>query len=582
MQQCRKATVVAALAAFMIAGATTWAVADVAPKWSISELTDFSDAIVSGRVVSVAGGWDPAVNTIYTYVVVDVDDVYKGPVGLGRIVIKQLGGLAGDVGLAVADQPTFAAGESVLLYLEARPRDGTLYTSSLWQGKWTIEGDVAVRFEPAGRRSAYPVDRMPMSEVRELGARLDVAAAASVNTLPTDAVSAVPQPFALLGPFRYLFNPPVILQAGGQPGLAGGGVSETQGAMAKWNAAGASFQYSLASTTGAGRCSSQFVGNSAVTVSYNDPCGEISDSGGTLAVGGSYFSTAPGGGGTINGQVFRRALEGFVVNNNSATATNFLTRTGCFSDIQLHELGHVLGLDHPPDPTAIMFATLSNTCLTRANNLGTDDINGIRFIYPPTGGGVTPPSSAPTGLSVSVNGTASITVSFNAVNSMVAAAPSAATSYRLDFRQTTGGPVVASLTTTTTSIVIPLPPGTVGTFNVTATGINSAGAGPTSAPVQFTIGSGPGPCTGPPASPSVSGGVVGGTATVQWPQVPGATSYILSAGTTPGGSNLFPAQNIGLNNQASATGLPAGFTAWVRVIAVNACGQSAPTDFFVR
>jgi hypothetical protein len=32
----------------------------------------------------------------------------------------------------------------------------------------------------------------------------------------------------------------------------------------------------------------------------------------------------------------------------------------------------------------------------------------------------------------------------------------------------------------------------------------------------------------------------------------------------------------------SASGLPAGFQAFVRVIAMNACGQSAPTDFLVR
>lgn len=36
-------------------------------------------------------------------------------------------------------------------------------------------------------------------------------------------------------------------------------------------------------------------------------------------------------------------------------------------------------------------------------------------------------------------------------------------------------------------------------------------------------------------------------------------------------------QNIGNATQVSAGGLPSGFRAFVRIVAVNACGQSAPT-----
>jgi hypothetical protein len=579
MPHVRQAARAIALATVVVTTASTWASASVAPKWSASELADFSDVIVTGRVESVASGWDPAVHAIYTYVVVDVDDVFKGPVGRGRLIVKQLGGIAGDMGLAVFDQPTFTVGESVLLYLETRPRDGSLYTAALWQGKWTVEGDVAVRYEPAGHRSAFPVDRQSVKAVADLGARVDTDAAMSVNTAPSDAMSAAWEPFVTFG-FRYLFNPAVDVQSGGQSGLSGGGFSEIQASIARWNAVGATFRFSFGSTSGPARCASQVLNNSRVTISFNDPCAEISNSGGTLAIGGSYFFNQPGSGGTVNGQSFFRAAEGFVVNNDSSIALQFLRASGCFADIQLHELGHVLGLNHSADNSAIMFASINNTCLSGAHNLASDDRNGILFIYPSTNPGLTPPSSAPGNLSVAVNGTTSITVSFNAVNSF-AAGPSAATSYRLDFRQSVGGPVVASLTTPNTSTVIPLPPGTVGTFNVVATGINSAGAGPSSSPVTFTIGSG-GPCTSAPASPNVSGNVVNGVATVTWPQVPGATFYIVSAGTSQGGTNLFPSTNIGTTNTVQASGLPPGFTAWVRVIAGNACGQSAPRDFFLQ
>jgi hypothetical protein len=41
--------------------------------------------------------------------------------------------------------------------------------------------------------------------------------------------------------------------------------------------------------------------------------------------------------------------------------------------------------------------------------------------------------------------------------------------------------------------------------------------------------------------------------------------------------------NLGANTGVSASGLAPGFTAWVRVIAVNGCGQpSVPADFLVQ
>jgi hypothetical protein len=312
-----------------------------------------------------------------------------------------------------------------------------------------------------------------------------------------------------------------------------------------------------------------------VTISFSDPCGEISNFGGTLAIGGSYFETSDRT--TINGVVFFQATEGFVINNDSAVAQTYLRQSGCFADVQLHELGHVLGLDHSSDNTAIMFPSINPECSTTAHNLGTDDIGGLLFIYPARV--LTPPASAPTGLQVVVNGTASLTISLNRISTPGDDLASLAVAYRLDFRQRLDGPIVDSLTTLSTVTVVPLPPGTLGTFFVTATATNPAGAGPASEPVSFTIG---GPCTGPPDGPVVSGSVVAGAATVSWPQVPEAAFYILAAGTLPGGTDIYPATDIGLTNVVTATDLPPGFAAWVRVSAVNACGQSAPTFAFVR
>jgi hypothetical protein len=95
----------------------------------------------------MASGWDGG--TIYTYVTIEVSSVLKGVISERQIVLKQAGGMVGDIGLEVSGQSRFAMGEEVLVFAEVRPRDFTLYTTALWQGKWTIGVDGAT-----GRRFA--------------------------------------------------------------------------------------------------------------------------------------------------------------------------------------------------------------------------------------------------------------------------------------------------------------------------------------------------------------------------------------------------------------------------------------------
>ena len=543
--------------------------AGIGPKWTDEQLAAFSDAIVSGRVVDLKTGWDPDVNTIYTYVTIDVSEVFKGDLSIGLLTIKQIGGVVGELGLSIVDQASFERGEDVLLFLEARPRDRSLYTAALWQGKWnlqtTAEGRAAVRQFP----ESSTFDRLSLDSVRATVRTADVRRdTGALNTRPVDAVSATPQPFVFVSmPYRYSFNPPVLVHSGGQPGLAGGGFAEIQASTNRWNAAGSSFAFGSVGTTAAARCTTEFLNNSVVTISFMDPCGEMSSEGGVLALGGSYFFES---GTTVNGQFFRTAIEGFVVNNDGTFALSFLTQSGCFADVQLHELGHVLGLGHTDDSRAIMFASINNNCTSGPNGLGVDDVQGLLFIYPGTGG-VTPPGSAPASVSVVVNGTASITVSWSAVTAIVGGSlPSAATSYRLDFRASPTGPVIQAVPATGTSITLAIPAGLTGTFYVSVTALNSAGAGPSSAPVAFTIGGG-GPTSPPPAPSSVTATVNGRDVSVTWPGASGATSYFVTA--TLNGIVVFN-QNIGNNTTVAATGVPPGnYT--VTVFSVNAAGRSA-------
>lgn len=160
-----------------------------------------------------------------------------------------------------------------------------------------------------------------------------------------------------------------------------------------------------------------------------------------------------------------------------------------------------------------------------------------------------------------------------------AAGPGAsAESHRLEFFA--GSALVATLSTgAATSVAIPVPPGVSGTFAVRVTALVGTASSAPSALFPFTLGA-----TGtPPASPSPTGGIAGGTATVSWPPVAGAVSYILSGGTVPGGTQYLAPTNLGTNTSVSASGLPPGFTAWIRVIAVNNSGQqSVPADFLLQ
>ena len=114
-----------------------------------------------------------------------------------------------------------------------------------------------------------------------------------------------------------------------------------------------------------------------------------------------------------------------------------------------------------------------------------------------------------------------------------------------------------------------------GQYQVRVRAVNAAGISNPSNTVDVVVGSAA-PCVPPGVPGGVSGSVVAGTASVGWSAVPGATNYIVRAGVTPGGSELFNG-NVGATTSVSAGGLPAGFRAFVRVLAVNACGTSTPS-----
>jgi uncharacterized repeat protein (TIGR03803 family) len=78
----------------------------------------------------------------------------------------------------------------------------------------------------------------------------------------------------------------------------------------------------------------------------------------------------------------------------------------------------------------------------------------------------------------------------------------------------------------------------------------------------------------------LSASVNGSTVVLNWTASPGATSYIIQAGSSPGQSNLANSGTGSSSPTITATGVPAG-TYYVRVLAQDAGGVSAPSNEIV-
>jgi hypothetical protein len=89
------------------------------PTMTISEMTEASDTIVHGEVLSLVPHWDEQGGMIYTTVTVAPIGYMKGVPGGGEIEFEMPGGVVGEVGLAVCDVPEFKVGEEVVLFLRA-------------------------------------------------------------------------------------------------------------------------------------------------------------------------------------------------------------------------------------------------------------------------------------------------------------------------------------------------------------------------------------------------------------------------------------------------------------------------------
>ncbi len=523
--------------------------------------------VVSGKVTGLESRWDGQSSTIHTYVALDVARVLLGTNVPPRLVLEQLGGEVGGIGMWVAEQAAFRVGEDVLVVLTASPGAGSLHTVGLGRGKWTLDTIAA------GGAAAGPVPSpgraSPTISIVEAERLL-----ASSPRQPLLTYHATPPEYATFSrqspAFAYLptdggyparwhevdERAPVSVDLSPLPVTwAHASLATATAAINLWRGSGMDLDLRQGGTF-SGPCSANFTGNGRIAVSYNDPCGGVAD----WVVGGGYYTT--GDLRTVNGTTFQKFIQGFVILDNTGPQS---TSTACFQDAVTHGLGHALGLGHTTSSGAIMQA--GPNCGSSPAGLGADDISGIIAIYSGIASGPFPPA-APTNFSVTA-ALSNVTLSWTA-----AATGGPAQRYLVDAGTQPGvynlGSTTFPASTTSTSVGgVP-----VGTYYLRVRAQNAIGTSPATPERSVTVGA----CTPPNRPGTLTGSAADTLVNLGWsaPSTGVTQGYQLAVGTAPGLANL-GAQNYPASVTALSGPAPYG-TYYVRVLATNVCGVSPPSN----
>ncbi len=117
-------------------------------RMDVSDLWCEADVVLIGDVLNITTHQGDK-GTIYRKVVVEVVRYNKNPLNLSRVDVHVLGGVIGDIGYWVEDQPEFEVGETVLVFLRHHPEEHLNYQEEGYHvvngpiGKFTVADGVA-------------------------------------------------------------------------------------------------------------------------------------------------------------------------------------------------------------------------------------------------------------------------------------------------------------------------------------------------------------------------------------------------------------------------------------------------------
>ena len=360
---------------------------------TLDDLADHSSRIVQGTVKAFRSCPSSDGRAIVTEVVLAVSAHLKAPAGRsagGELTLTVPGGEIGDIGMRVGTSPQFSVGEGVLVFL-AEAADGSLQLTEGFQGKFEVSS--AGRVEPLGVGIAVFAAKVGQAVEGDLSPQEDPLAGAELRrdeyaTFARWAQSDHPVPY-YVNPTR---NRPGQLTA-----------QDTRLATIlmynEWqNISDATITFRYAGDT------SQWP--SSHCDGTNDIHWTIPESHGstTLAVTWSCYS---------GGYFIDTDIEIDTDHYGSRWTVNPYSVDIDLPTVMLHEEGHTVGLEHSTQGSGTCpVMKPSYTVGTMQRTPCTDDINGVRYLYPEGTGSV---PAIPNGLSASPAGPGSVSLSWGNV-----------------------------------------------------------------------------------------------------------------------------------------------------------------------
>ena len=208
---------------------------------------------------------------------------------------------------------------------------------------------------------------------------------------------------------------------------------------------------------------------------------------------------------------------------------------------------------------------LNAAAFTSSAALVPEDTNGTQDVYVFGEAIASAPPGPATGLAASPSGS-SVTLTWNPPTT---GAP--ATGYVIEAGSSPGAANLANFGTGSTATTFSASSVAAGTYYVRIRASNSGGVSAPSNEVTLIVGAG---CAAPS---NLSAAVSGNTVTLTWAAGSGATSYLLLVGSGPGRNDVLVTDLMSAATMLSATNVSAG-TYFTRVQALNACGQSGPSN----